>query len=100
MKMNLSTRLTRIEQNPEIQATARREHVKRLLSLPRKELFDKISRMDAQELDAFESALGPLPELDGIDFESVPDVALLALADKELTLDELRERYPAKAVRS
>lgn len=97
--MKTSMRLSKIEQHPFVQATARRERCKQLLSLPRKELLARIDTMNEQELDEIETFLGPFPaELDGIDFANVPDVALLALADKELTLNELKERYPTREI--
>lgn len=91
-------RLEKIEQHPAMLEARRREHCKRLLSLPRKELFAKIDQMDAAELDELEAFIGPCPELEGIDLNGVPEVALDAFLDGELTLGELRERYPAHEV--
>lgn len=91
-------RIDKIEQHPTVQEARRRGHCKRLMSLSRKERFAEIDQMNEAELDELEAFIGPCPELDGIDLDNVPEVALDAFLDGELTIRELRERYPAKGV--
>lgn len=92
-------RLNKIEQHPAVQEAKQREYFVRLLRMGSKELRRHFDAMPIEQLEAFVAFAGPDSDImDEIDLDAVPDVALDAFIDGDLTWEELKERYPAQEV--
>lgn len=92
----MKTRIAKLEQHPAIKEAKQQKFFVALSRMKSREFNQHLDSMTDAQLDAFISHFGADDGMSEVDFDAVPDVALDAFIDGELTWDELKERYPAE----